>query len=46
VNDEVPRAEDAERIAAEARRQIAEQAAELRKVRIPISTEPPTTFRP
>jgi hypothetical protein len=38
--------DDPEKLAAQAREAVEKNAAELRKPRIPIATEPPTVFRP
>jgi hypothetical protein len=38
--------DDPSRLAEEAASQVAKQAADLRAVKVPIETEPPTTFRP
>jgi hypothetical protein len=39
-------ADDAETLAAQARESVEKSAAELRKHRVPIATEPPTVYRP
>lgn len=38
--------DDPQRLAREAREQIDKQAADIHKQRVPIETEPPTTYRP
>ena len=38
--------DDPARLADEARQQIERSAAELRKAKVPIETEPPSTYRP
>lgn len=38
--------DDPERLDEEARQQLERTAAELRKAKVPIETEPPATYRP
>jgi len=41
-----PNPDDPELLATQAREAIEKSAAELRKQRVPIATEPPTVYRP